>query len=480
MLQPPLKIRPKPDALLRRIADYVVRDQANSGEAMTMARYCLMDALGCGMQAFAAPECVMHIGPIVPGTIVPNGARVPGTQLQLDPVKAAFDITCLIRWFDFNAVWYTGGSPADSLGAVLAAADYVSRGSVARGRAPVLMREVLGFLIKAYEIHGLLSSGNKMDQPAIGLDSTFFVKIASTAVATRIVGGTMGEIVNALSHAIVDGHSLNLYRVWPHTGPRKSWAAADAASRGVRLALFAVAGEMGYLSALSAKTWGFHDVLFKGKPLTIPSAFGSQVVKNIQFKIAFPAQRHCQSAAECAVRLHPEINYRLDDIDRVVITTHELAMRTVNVSGLLANYAARDHCMQYVVSVALIHGIVTAASYGDEFAADLRIDALRARMVVVEDERYTRGHHDPRTRSNANALQVFFKDGSSTRKVAVEYPVGDSHRRAEGLPRLEAKFKANLACRYALRQQHQIFALLSDQRRLEATPVNELMDMLAA
>jgi 2-methylcitrate dehydratase len=318
-----------------------------------------------------------------------------------------------------------------------------------------------------------------MDQPAIGLDSTFLVKIASTAVAARIFGASCGEIICALSNAIVDGHSLNLYRVWPHTGPRKSWAAADAASRGVRLALLSVAGEMGYPTALTAPTWGFHDVLLKGMRLTIPPAMGSEVVENLQFKIAFPAQRHCQSAAECAVILHPEVKHRLNEVERVEIMTHALALRTVNVSGALSNYAARDHCLQYIVAVGLIYGSVTAESYADDFAADVRIDALRSRMVVQEEPRYTSGHHDPRTRSNANAVQVFFNDGSSTRNVAVEYPIGDRRRRNEDLPRLEAKFKTNLACRYETKRQHQIYALLSDQERLEATPINELMDTLA-
>lgn len=461
------------------IARYAARDVIFARDAMNMARYCLMDALGCALQAFDSAECTLHVGPVVPGTVVPEGARVPGTQFQLDPIKATFDISCLIRWFDFNAVWYTGGSPADTLGTVLAVSDYVSRRNAARGGEPLRMKEVLAYLIKAYEIHGMLSSSNKIDRPEIGLDSTLIVKIAAAAVATRILGGNQEEIINALSNAFLDQQALNLYRIWPHTGPRKSWAAADAASRGVQFACFSVAGEMGYPSALTAEKWGFQAALFKGETFRISEKLADHVVQHVQFKLAFPTQRHCQSAAECGVVLHPEVAQKLAQVERVEIATHGLAMRTVNVSGPLANYAARDHCLQYVVAVALIYGGITTESYSDAFAADPRIDALRARMSVEENPEFTRGHHDAGKRSNANSMQVFFKDGTSTRKVTVEYPIGDSHWRKRDLPLLEAKFKANIARRFAPKRQREIFSLLSSQKKLEATPMPEFMDMLA-
>lgn len=468
----------RPDRLLRVIANYVVRDAVYSTASMNMARYCLMDALGCALQAFDSAECTRHIGPVVPGTVVPNGACVPGTRFQLDPVKAAFDISCLIRWFDFNAVWFAGGSPADTLGTVLAIADYVSRRAVARGGQAMRMKEVLGYLIKAYEIHGMLSGANKIDRSDIGLDSTILVKIASAAIATKMLGGDRSQIINALSNVFVDQQALDLYRIHPHTGPRKSWAAADAARRGVQFAFFCIAGEPGYPAAISTKHWGFCDAQLKGQEFNPPQRLGSHVVRNVQFKLAFPTQRHCQSAAECAVALHPEIIDQLDQIERIEIYTHGLAARVVNVSGQLANYAARDHCMQYIVAVALLHGGITTDSYSDTFAADRRIDALRALMIVKEDPVYTRGHHDPKIRSNANAQQVFFKDGRVTRKIEVIYPIGDSHRRRADLPLLEQKFKANMARRLTPRRQRQVYNLLSSQEKLETTAMDKFMNML--
>ena len=470
----------QPDQVLSVIADYVVRNAVYPVAAMKMARYCLMDALGCALQAFASAECTRHLGPVVAGTVVPNGARVPGTRFQLDPAKAAFDISCLIRWFDFNAVWFTGGSPADTLGTVLAVADYVSRMKVARGCKAMRMKEVMRYLIKAYEIHGMLSGANKIDRSDIGLDSTLLVKITAAAIATKMLGGNRDQIINALSHVFVDQQALDLYRIHPHTGPRKSWAAADAARRGVQFALFSIGGEKGYPTAISTKHWGFRDVQFKGKEFNPPPRLGSHVVKHVQFKLAFPTQRHCQSAAECAVALHPEIIARLDQIERIEIYTHGLAARIVNVSGPLKNYAARDHCMQYIVAVALLYGGITTDSYGDAFAADPRIDALRARMIIREEPAYTNGHHDPEIRSNPNAQQIFFRDGSATRKVEVIYPIGDSHRRRADLPLLEQKFRDNLARRFAPRRRQQLYGLLSSQQRLEAVAMDKFMDMLVA
>ena len=479
MSSPALNERPGADQVLVDIANYVAGEDRGSNAAYEMARYCLMDALGCAMQAFEAPECVKLLGPTEPGTIVPYGARVPGTQFELSPIKAAFDIGCLIRWSDFNDTGPSGGHPSDNLGGILATADYLSRTRRAKGGAALGMREVMAAMIKAYEIQGVLWEGNSFDRPEIGLDPCALLgKIASTAVVTRMWGGGIDDIIAALSNAIVDGHSLFMYRKVPYAGSRKSWAAADATSRAVRLAQMTMRGEMGYPQALSAKAWGFCDVLYGGKPLAVPRPFGCQEMENVLFKIAYPAQRNTQSAAECAVRLHAQVKGRIDDIEKIVLGTHEVALRGVTATGPLANFAARDHNLQYVVAVALLDGNITPASYEDEHAADPRIDRLRSKMEVVEDGRYTRGYRDPKTRSNANSVQIFFRDGSSTEKVEVEYPIGDPSRRREGAPLLEKKFRGNLARRLAARQQTGVAQLLSDQSRLEATTIDELMDML--
>ena len=466
------------DPLLLDIANYVSQPKVGGAAAYENARYCLMDALGCGLQAFEAPDCTKLLGPLAPGTIVPHGARVPGTQFQLDAVKAAFDISCLVRWLDFNDTWWAGGHPSDNLGGILAVADFVSRARLANGKEPLTMRDVMTGLIKAYEIQGVLIEGNNLDRPEYGFDSTLFVKIASTAVATQMLGGTVDEVASAVSNAFIDGHPLNLYRVKANAGPRKSWAAADATSRGVRLAMMALRGEMGYGAALSAKTWGFCDVIYKGKPLNVPRPFASNVIENIQFKISFPAQRHSQTAAECAVKLYPQVKDRGDDIERVELTTHELAQRMISVTGPLPNFAARDHCLQYIVAMGLLDGDITTASYEDARAADPKIDALREKMVVQEDKNFTRDYNDLAKCANPNAVQVFFKDGTSTAKVQLDYPVGDPRRRKEGIPLLERKFKANLARRFPAKQQAQVAELMSDQRKLEGTAVNEFMDLL--
>lgn len=474
-----LNVRPAPDALLVDIARYVDEFEVTSRAAFESARLCLMDALGCAMQAFEVPECTKLLGPTVAGTVVPHGARVPGTPFRLDPVKAAFDTSCLVRWLDFNDTWWAGGHPSDNLGAILALADHLSRVRVAHGRAALKMRDVYAAMTKAYEIQGALAVDNALDVPGIGIDSTFLVRIASTAVATHMLGGTRDEIVNALSNAFIDTQSLNLYRLGAHAGSRKSWAAADATSRGVQLALLALKGEMGYPSALSAPRWGFHDVRLGGKPFRRSQPLGTRVIERVQFKIAFPAQRHSQTAAEAATRLHPRVKDRLGEIARVVVATHGLAKSKIAVTGPLPNYAARDHCLQYIVAVALIHGEITTASYTDGFAADPRIDALREKIEVAEDPEYTRDYYDTSKCANANAVQVFFKDGSHTEKIAVMYLLGDHRRRAEGIPLLEAKFRSNLGRRFAAKQQAAILALFGDPQRLEATPVNEFMDALS-
>ena len=472
-------VRPKPDKVLTDIADYVARHAIKSHEAYNPARLCLMDTLGCGLEALSYPACTKLLGPIVPGTVVPNGAKVPGTPHQLDPVMAAFNIGCMIRWLDFNDTWLAAewGHPSDNLGGILATADFISRQNIAAGKKPLVMRDVLTGMIKAHEIQGVIALENSFNR--VGLDHVVLVKVATTAVTAAMLGGTHDEIVNAVSNAWIDGQSLRTYRHAPNTGSRKSWAAGDATSRGVRLALMALKGEMGYPSGLSAKTWGFYHVLFKGKPFKFKRPYGSYVMENVLFKISFPAEFHAQTAVECAILLHPDVKDRIDDIKKVVITTHESAIRIIDKKGPLNNPADRDHCIQYMTAIGLLKGNLTAADYEDDVANDPRVDALRAKMVCVEHKPWTRDYLDPAKRSIANAVQVFFKDGSKTANVVVEYPVGHRRRRKEGVPMLEAKFRVNLARRFAERQRAAILDLCQDQARLEATPVNEFVDLFA-
>lgn len=470
-------VRPEPDLLLTRIADYVVDHVVQSEEAYRTARLCLMDTLGCGLLALRYPECAKLLGPLVPGTTVANGARVPGTQFQLDPVQAAFNIGCMIRWLDYNDTWLAAewGHPSDNLGGILAAADYESRVRSGPGRPALTMRDVLTAMIKAHEIQGILALENSFNR--VGLDHVVLVKVASTAVVTQILGGSHEEIVNALSHAWIDGQSLRTYRHAPNTGSRKSWAAGDATSRAVRLALLARKGEMGYPSALSAKTWGFYDVLFGGRPFVVNRPFDSYVMENVLFKIAFPAEFHAQTAVECALKLHPLVKERLGEIRQITLTTHESALRIIDKRGPLHNPADRDHCLQYMVAIGLLYGELTADHYEDRIAADPRIDALRDRMVTAEDQAYSRDYLDPEKRSIANAVQIAFVDGSVSEKVEVAYPIGHRRRRAEGVPLLEAKFAANLAARFPSRQAHAIQEVCASQDRLEALSASEFMDL---
>ena len=468
-----------PDALLVKIARYARRREIGAASAYECARYCLMDAIGCALQAFEAPDCTKLLGPVVPGTIVPHGARVPGTSFQLDPVTAAFNTACLIRWLDYNDSWFAGGHPSDNIGGILAAADHASRMRTANGKPAMLMREVLGAIIKAYEVQGLLAMNSDFGSHEVPLDTIALVKIASTAAITQLLGGTEEEIVNALSHAFIDGHSLNTYRKMPNSGTRKSWAAADATSRAVWLAWIALRGEMGYASALTAATWGFQDVLYCGRTLSVPQKLGSYAIENVGFKIDFPAQRHAQTAAECAVKLHPLVKNRLHEIKSIEIATHELALKKISVKGPLPNYAARDHCLEYIVATALIFGEVTTASYEDNFAADPRIDGLRAKMQVCEDADFSRGYYDQAVRSNANAVQVFFNDGTASPKIEIEYQLGDARRRSEGRPALRKKFSSNIACRLPPRKQQSVEALFASQAKLERMPVQDFMDLLA-
>ncbi|MGB7541999.1 MAG: bifunctional 2-methylcitrate dehydratase/aconitate hydratase [Burkholderiales bacterium] len=469
-------VRPKPDKVLVDIADYVGKYAIKSAEAYNTARLCLMDTLGCGLEALEYPACAKLLGPVVPGTVVPNGARVPGTQFQLDPVQAAFNIGAMIRWLDFNDTWLAAewGHPSDNLGGILATADWLSRSALAQGGKPLAMRDVLTAMIKAHEIQGVIALENSFNR--VGLDHVVLVKVASTAVVAQLLGLARDQTINAVSQAWVDGQSLRTYRHTPNTGSRKSWAAGDATSRAVRLALIAKTGEMGYPSVLTAKTWGFYDVLFRGKPFRFQRRYGSYVMENVLFKISFPAEFHAQTAVEAAIQLHPEVKDRLADIKKIEIVTHESALRIIDKKGPLHNPADRDHCIQYMTAVGLIKGNLTAADYEDDVARDPRIDALRAKMVCIENRQYSRDYHDPKKRSIANQLQVIFKDGTRTRKVAVEYPLGHRRRRKEGIPVLEAKFRTNLARRFPEQQRQAILDLCQDPKRLEATPVNEFVD----
>lgn len=466
-------VRPGPDTLLAEIADYVCAGPEFGALAYETARYCLLDTLGCGILALNFPACAKHLGPIAPGTIVPNGARVPGTNYQLDPVTAAFSIGCAIRWLDFNDAWLAAewGHPSDNLGAILAVADFLGR---SRPDLGLTMRDVLTAMIQAHEIQGVLALGNSFNRA--GLDHVLLVRVASAAVATRLLGGTRVDVINAVSNAWVDGGALRVYRQGPNTGPRKSWAAGDATARGVWHALMALKGEPGYSSALTAKGWGFCDVLFHSKPIELARPLGSYVMENILFKIWFPAEFHAQTAVEASVQLHSQVKDRLAEIERVELTTHESAIRIIDKKGPLHNPADRDHCLQYMTAVALIFGGLKAEDYEDRAAAEPRIDALRGKMAVTEDPRYSRDYLEPDKRSIANAVQVFFKNGSSTAKVEVEYPVGHRRRRAEGLPLLLNKARENLETRFPSSQVDRIIQLCHDAGRLEAMRVGEFIE----
>lgn len=473
-------IRPQPDQVLRGIADYVVNHKTYSDLAYDAARHCLMDSLGCAMEALTYPACTRLLGPLVSGTTVPNGAKIPGTRFQLDPVQAAFNIGTMIRWLDFNDTWLAAewGHPSDNLGGILAVADWCARNAVAAGKKPLTIRDVLSAMIKAHEIQGCLALENSFNK--VGLDHVVLVKVASVAVVTHLLGGSRDQIIDALSQAWVDGQSLRTYRHAPNTGSRKSWAAGDATSRAVWLALITLKGEMGYPSALTAKTWGFYDALFKGQPFSFQKPieqWDSYVMENVLFKISFPAEFHSQTAAECAMQLHPRVRERIDEIDKIAIRTHDAAIRIIDKKGPLHNPADRDHCIQYIVAVSLIFGRLTAADYEDAVAADPRIDRLRDKIICVEDPQFTRDYHDPEKRSIANGITVEFGDGSKLDEVVVEYPIGHKFRRGEGTPLLEEKFRTNLARRFPAMQQKAIIDLCLNQIKLEATPVNGFVDL---
>ena len=493
MSSPLSNVRPPADALLATLADYVLDPTPPSEEALDTARWCLLDSLACAIMALQFPACTKLLGPVVPGTTITNGARVPGTSYELDPVQAAFNLGTMVRWLDFNDTWLAAewGHPSDNLGAILATADWIARNQAAStplsafgsplsalgSQPPLTMKDVLMMMVKAHEIQGVLALDNSFNR--VGLDHVLLVRIASTAVTTAMLGGTRDQIINALSHAWLDGSALRTYRHAPNTGSRKSWAAGDATSRAVRLALIAMTGEMGYPSALTAKTWGFQDVCFKGKPVTLARPLGSYVMEQILFKISFPAEFHAQTAVECAVQLHPQVmgeKNRLADITRIELTTHESAIRIIDKTGPLNNPADRDHCLQYMTAIGLLFGNLTAEHYEDTTAADPRIDTLRAKMVVTEDKSYSRDYLDPEKRSIANAVQVFFTDGTKTDRIEVHYPIGHRRRRKDGIPLLQQKAEAAFATHYDKSQGVQLTPLFADREKLEPICVHALMD----
>ncbi len=471
--------RPTPDAELITIANYVSKEKIDSKLAYTTARYCLMDALGCAILALQYPACKKLLGPIIPGTQVPVGARVPGTSFLLDPILAAFNIGTLVRWLDFNDTWLAAewGHPSDNLGGILAVADYKSRERLAKGERPFLVKDVFTAMIKAHEIQGVLALENAFNR--LGFDHVLLVKIASTAVTTHLLGGTRDQIIDALSQAWLDGAALRTYRHAPNTGSRKSWAAGDATSRATRLAWLTLQGEKGYPSALTAKKWGFYDTLLHSQPLKFARSLGSYVMENVLFKISFPAEFHAQTAVECAIQLHPDIKNRLDQIEKIVLHTQESAVRIISKSGPLHNPADRDHCLQYMVAAALMKGDLKADYYEDGFAQDPRIDQLREKMVVIEDKQYSDDYLNPEKRSITNAIQIYFKDGSHTDKIIVEYPIGHRRRREQGIPLLYKKFEENLATGYPTHHVNKLLHLFQEQENLENMPVNELMDMFS-
>ncbi|AUW93580.1 MAG: 2-methylcitrate dehydratase [Sulfobacillus thermosulfidooxidans] len=447
------------DAVLSTIADYVISPPSFSDEAYTMARWVLMDAIGSGILALNYPECRKLLGPIVPGANLPGGARVPGLPYELDPVQGAFNIGCMNRWLDYNDTWLAEewGHPSDNIGAILAVADWKSRQNLREGHPPLTMHEVLTAIIEAHEIQGVLALENSLNR--VGLDHVLFVKVASTAVSAHLLGATRSQTINALSNAWIDNGSLRTYRHAPNTGSRKSWAAGDATSRAVRLSLMALADEMGYATALTAPQWGFHDVVMHGTPIRLSRPLGSYVIEHVLFKISYPAEFHGQTAVEAAIALHPSVANRLDDIAEIIIDTQESAMRIINKTGPLVNPADRDHCLQYMTAIGLIHGHLTADQYLDDAAQDPRIDALRDKMIVRENKQFSKDYLDPDKRSIANAIQIRFRDGSMTPNVVVEYPLGHQKRRQEAQGPLWDKFHHNVSSWYVPAKVERLMAL---------------------
>lgn len=467
------------DQVIKDIVDYVSDyDVTQSAEAMRTARFDWMDTIGCGLLALEYPACTKMLGPIVPGASLQGGARVPGTSYELDPVRAAWNIGAMVRWLDYNDTWLAAewGHPSDNLGAILALADYQSRQLMAQGKASLTMKDVMVAMIKAHEVQGIIALENSFNR--VGLDHVMLVRIASAAVAAQMLGCTREETLNAVSHAWLDGSSLRTYRHAPNTGSRKSWAAGDASSRGLFLAMMAHRGEMGYPTAITAPTWGFQDVSFKGNELKFTQGYGTYVMENVLFKISYPAEFHAQTAVECAIKLHPEVAGRLAEIDKIVIKTQESGDRIINKVGPLDNPADRDHCLQYMVAIGLLHGELRAEHYEDNVASDPQVDALRNKMQVQEDERFTKEYMEADKRAIGNSIQVFFSDGSATDEVVIDYPVGHRRRRDEGIPLLEEKFERYIRGRISAKNADKILQACADQATFEQTPVNDFMTWL--
>ena len=474
-----LNIRPDFDNLISEIANYVSSFEIESDLALDTARNCLMDTIGCGLLALQFPACTKMLGPIVKDSKVPFGVRVPGTDYELDPVKGAFDIGCIVRWLDYNDTWLAAewGHPSDNLGAILSVCDFISQQNIASGKVSLKMRTVLESMIMAHEIQGVLALENSFNK--VGLDHVVLVKVASTAIATKLMGGSIDQIKDAVSHAWVDGQSLRTYRHAPNAGTRKSWAAGDATSRAVRLSMITMSGEMGYPSVLSTPVWGFEDVLFDGKQIVLPQPFGTYVMENILFKISFPAEFHAQTAVEASVNLHNVVKDRINEIKLIEITTHESAIRIISKVGELNNPADRDHCLQYMVAIGLLKGNLIAEDYEDDVAEDPRIDILREKMTIIEDKKYSKDYLEADKRSIANRIKIYFNDGTSTDEIEVEYPIGHMRRRDEGIPVLENKFKSNLAITYDEDIAKRIFELCMSQQELEETSVVDFQSLLS-
>ena len=484
-------LRPDYDKVIKDISEYVINYEVTSRDAMETARNCLIDSIGCGLLALQFKECVKHLGPIVEGTAVPNGSRVPGTNFILDPVKAAWDIGCIIRWLDYNDTWLAAewGHPSDNLGSILGLCDHLSQKRVKDGQNPIFMKEILEFMVMAHEIQGVLAIENSFNR--VGLDHVLLVRVASTAISAKIMGGNDEQIKSAISHAWVDGSSLRTYRHAPNAGSRKSWAAGDASSRGVRLADIALRGEMGVPGVLSAPQWGFYDISFnktnkdqklkdkEDQIFKFNRDYGSYVMEHILFKIQYPAEFHAQTAVEAAVKLHHDVKEKFDQIEKIVIRTQEPAIRIISKVGNLANAADRDHCIQYMAAVGLIYGDLKAEFYEDDFHNENPlIDSFRDKMEIIEDKRFSDDYLDPEKRSIANAMKVIFKDGSFTDDVEVEYPIGHKRRRSEGIPLLEQKFLNNLNTCFDKDKSNSIYKLGTNQENLEKTAVHDFMAML--
>jgi 2-methylcitrate dehydratase len=463
------------DRLLEEIAEYSLSRNEFSHLARDTARLCLMDSLGCALLALNYPACTKLLGPFVPGQEMPLGVPIPGTAYRLDPIAGAFNIGTMVRWLDYNDTWLAAewGHPSDNLGAILALADYRQR---VMGKATTL-GDVVDAMIRAHEIQGVLALDNSFNR--VGLDHVLLVRVASTAIACRLLEANLQQCIAALSHAWIDGGALRTYRHAPNTGSRKSWAAGDATSRAVRLAMISLTGEMGYATPLTAPRWGFQDVLFGSNAISLSRPLESYVMENILFKISFPAEFHAQTAVEAAIQLHPVVQNRIDEIREIRVETQEAGVRIIDKSGPLSNPADRDHCLQYMIAIGLLKGNLTAQDYEDEAAKDPRIDKLRSLMKVCENPEFTRGYFDPQQRSIPNSIEILFADGGASERVEVHFPVGHRRRREEGIPLLLKKFRENTATRLPAETVHLVENTLADLDRLKTMNVPEWLDVLA-